>query len=175
MLKRLLLAGLILVFWSGAALATPMTWVDTYDANPDQYVGWFDSYSYTHDITDNGFTPLQDVAFTYTLSIGLYDDGGFWDSGEIAVIDQPGVLGDTTYNFNYSNNDIGFSIAGLLSVNLLGTVDVTIESWYGDFYFDYSTLTVKGEDFAPVPEPGTIILLGAGLAGLALYRRRKES
>lgn len=39
--------------------------------------------------------------------------------------------------------------------------------------FDYQDMVVKVESIAPVPEPGTLLLLGAGISALALGRRRK--
>jgi hypothetical protein len=175
MLKRSLLAIVVSFFFVGTALAAPMTWTDTIDFNPDVMVGWYSGYSYTHDITDDGFTPLQDFVYDYSLEVALYDDGGCWDFGEIAFINQPGLLGDGFYNFNYENVDLGWSLVGLVELNLLGGLDVTIESWGGDFYLDYSILTANGCDNAPVPEPSTLLLLGAGVAGLAFYRRKKNA
>ena len=173
MLKRSLLAILISFFFVGTALAAPMTWTDTMEF--DTYVGLWGSTSYSHDITDDGFTPLQDFIYDYSLKIALYDDAGSWDFGEVAFISQPGLLGDGYYDFSYESVDFGWSLAGLFALNLSGGLDVTVSSWKGDFYLDYSVLTANGFDNAPVPEPSTFLLLGAGIAGLAFYRRKKNT
>jgi hypothetical protein len=39
--------------------------------------------------------------------------------------------------------------------------------------YDENDITLDGGKVAPVPEPATILLLGAGLAGLAGIRRKK--
>lgn len=172
-MKKLLIIAwaLLMVFGvTGFAGATP--WSDTVGDN--HFIGWWDSYSYQHDITGDGFTPLSDVVTDYVLTIDLDDDGGFLDSFEVAIVSLPGVVSDGSYSFDYANNEFGVSLAGLIQINLLGTLDVTISSIWGDFWFDSSTLVANGYDgVAPVPEPATMLLLGAGLVGLAGYGRKK--
>lgn len=48
------------------------------------------------------------------------------------------------------------------------------ETWFDDnFKLNSASLSIDGQAAAPVPEPGTMILLGLGMAGLAVYGKRR--
>lgn len=178
-MKKVILGTTILFFGMvGTASALPAEWTDTIDWSPDEKIGGWgnpNSFSYTHELDDfvGYFEGGNDYISSYTLKVSLYDDRDW--RGEVALINQPGFLGDGFYDFSYENNTYGYSLAGLISLNLDGSLDISIDSWWGDFYLDYSTLYAFGDDgTVPVPEPGTMLLFGAGLAGLAGVRRRRN-
>jgi hypothetical protein len=179
------ICAVMLVFGMvGVSGAVPTTWTDTIDWNPDQRVGFWGSFGYYHDISDgvDGFVGIldggNDIVNTYSLTVALYDDYDRRDQWELAYISQPGVLGDGFYNFNYSNQTYDWSIAGLIDINHDGTLNVSINSWWGDFNLDWSTLVARGDNgtetgTAPVPEPSTILLMGTGILGLVAYGRKR--
>ena len=179
MLKRLFAFVVLAVGFAAGAHADyiPTTWTDTLNVGNGIYIGDQQSYTYTHDLNDNGFTPLSDIITGFHLSINLADDQRF-DGPELAFIDLPGALGDNfVYNFGLAGEEFGgWSILGLLQLNVLGTLTVTISSIIGDFNLVGSTLTASGlHDNTPsVPEPGALGLLGIGLMGMALSMRRRQ-
>lgn len=140
--------------------------VDTVEQNV--FVDWFGSHSYTHDINDDGFS--LGSALSATLEVEIADDSNsFFDGGEfIAFIvegfdfDTGGLTFGTTFLGDLEINALGF-------LNADGFLDVTITSIFGDFYVGKSTLTVQ------VPEPATLALLGFGLVGIGMARRRKTA
>jgi hypothetical protein len=184
-MKKLFSATLCaaMIVWAGSAMALPTIWTDNIET--DRYIGNGVNYSYIHDITDGvgGFQGLfmpgtgNDIVFSYDLSIGLKDDhDGIWEFlPEFIFIDQPGIIGDRA-TFSLSNQALDWSLAGLIDLNQSGKLGVTITSIVGDFYIDYSRLTVQGDNGpVPVPEPTTMLLLGTGLAGLASVARRRKA
>ncbi|WP_419655360.1 putative exosortase, PEP-CTERM type [Desulfosarcina variabilis str. Montpellier] len=125
------------------------------------YVAWTHHFTYDFPV---------DTVLSGTLSLDLRDDGGWLDSYEVA--------------FGYAESgdwDIGDVDTGSYSYNVGissladGSFSVTLASVWGDFYIDNSDLTISYEPVAaePVPEPGTIILMGVGLLGVAVASRKR--
>jgi len=120
----------------------------------------------------------------------LYSNGGSisgidgqynWEGFQIAAGSWgPGLelsLGDYWIAFelrtsNYANPYAGTMADGAALPLTDGAFDVG-SGWTA--YDDLSLgVRIQGVEAAPVPEPSTFLLLGAGLGGLALYRRKAK-
>ncbi len=185
-MKKILSLAIVLLFCSigtvNSAPYTWTTWTDSIDFKQDIYLTGGEEFTYTHDLTDDGFDTFlgEELVLDYTLTLELYDDNDDpFGELEFAFINQPGFFGDGAYNFFASSNQYGPSLLGWLSINLFGTLDVTIQAFDtddgdGDFYIDSSTLVATGIGHAPVPEPSTMLLMGLGLAGVVGLRRFRK-
>lgn len=172
----LLIAAMLLMALSSFARADLIeaSWTQEIDFDPD--VGIPPDFSYSHDLTLDGFRPLEDFLLGYDLTIELIDDpeDPRYGSREAARVDLPGILGDRLF-FDVTGTEYGgWSLAGVLELNLNGTLSVTVSSLYGDFLLASSTLTGYGLS-RRVPEPGTLALFALGLLGVAFVHRRRSS
>lgn len=186
-----LLAGTVLMLLTGIAWAIPTTWTDTIDFNPDILVP--PTYFFTHDITDSGFSSSfmggNDTISSFILTVALYDDNSessySFSSYMMPVGDGPEAArilatgGVYSYDFNLQSNTFAGSLDGRFDLWSDGRLGVFVCSNFGDFYLDSSSLTATGDNgdtssrLAPVPEPGTMVLLGFGMLGLAIYGKRR--
>lgn len=98
-----------------------------------------------------GAKSAYDIGFEFMTS-----NGGRFQQGDLADIFLYGVSGLNAASFDTTNNDGYYAEAHIQGIG-------TDSSW------------VVPVENAPVPEPGTMVLLGAGFLGLAIYGKRRKN
>jgi len=189
MKKTLISLGAIVLVtgWVSVASAltlTDTTWFNAIGSNPTEDLtgyGWGavnkldgrgDYVSWNHNFT---FDPPAGDLLSASLTLWFRDDTfGDWnwrtwsfDSEYGVVFAESGYLwaGEIDTGSQMYNLDLAFLSDGIFGV--------TVASLGGDFYLGKSELTIDYNP-APVPEPGTMLLMGLGLAGLAGYSRKRN-
>jgi len=153
------------------------TYTDIYDAGGIKLGGTFwsltDTDSWTFDITDDGFNPVTEDITSATVSLDLRDDAGYFFSYdlwlEFAQLSSGTTLIDT---WEVDTGTEVFTITSLTSLNDTGTLSMTLEAVFGDFYFDQATL--NAEAVSAVPVPAAAWLFGSGLISLAGFARARQ-
>ena len=159
-----------------------------------QMLGVENTYSYSH-ATPAGFEVPWDVVTSATLEIS-----GYWIDGDN---DQVGVNGSiigtltpggsyawswNTWSWVDTPSISSFNIAGTFSQWISGSplnVVISANGGLGDevlvlaqstFTLNYENGTASNNEngTASVPEPTTVLLLGAGLLGLVAYGRKRS-
>lgn len=130
--------------------------------------------------------------FSWALPTAVGDQSGDFTVDNTAIF-VDGLIIDFTDNFNSlffytAGNGGGFGsggigLFGILDVDLYGAqlfqsgvgfVNGVYNMYASNLESFKGTLTITSKDEVSVPEPGTLALLGLGLVGMGLTRRRKK-
>lgn len=154
--------GLTATLSSGsvATVTTGTNGVGRYPISGDNYweVGSSFTLTFSEAISAFGFYGVDIGDFNGQVVLGLVNGG----TTTINIGNSTNILGGSVLYFGFYDLDEAYT-----SITFQNTAS-------GVDYFGFDDFTIGTiENITPVPEPATLILLGTGLAGLALTSRKK--
>lgn len=167
-LKKLVGAAALMLATTGAVHAVEYT--STYDPNPDVLITLFTPLTYQHDLTESGL-PDDATLNSATLTVYLYD---IFLGNESVRFFFNGEQTATIQNVSLFGRDYEFDV--FTELQETGILDVTlrVSGLLQTVNFAWSHLSADVDPIVTdVPEPATLLTLGAGLFGIAATRRRK--
>lgn len=198
-MKKFMMILFAVACMAPVGIGNAAVWTEEYTG--EQFVGEGDSYSFRFDLwylgneqTDSSLSLTQDAAsgfmvefqqasiyatlysidpeFEYAnvsfaaLSSGteLFSDSFFFSKKD----------SDNLYYYVYDLNDFQLDVFNDFGGPSGGWGDVTISALVTGLVNNDFQINTVGMNASVVPEPGTLLCLGAGLAGLAVVRRRSR-
>lgn len=190
-----LLAGAALVLMSTIAMAVPITGEIDFTGSLSLVKASAVPLTTTQNATGIAFVPNS--SFVGTTHTGIFASipnftqavfHNFTFAPALANLTNPlweVTVGATSYSFDMSSVSYIRVAPNFLLLNGLGTLNATgFDATPGTWAFSTQDGQLSGpvaltfsavSDATPVPEPGTVMLLGAGLLGLAVYGKRRKN